>query len=303
MKCLVIGGNGQVGHALLAALAPLGEVLATTRTGQLPDGRACLAADVSDTAALAGLVARVAPDLVINASAYTAVDRAEDEPELAHRINAEAPQALAQACAAAGIGLVHFSTDYVFDGSGQRAYREDDAVAPLGVYGASKWAGEQAVRDSGAAHKIFRLCWVYGPRGGNFLLTMLRLGREREHLRVVADQVGAPTSAHRIAHGVAAALTAQPGLSGTWHLSAEGETSWHGFATAIFEGAVSRGLLAKAPTVEAIPSAEFPTRARRPAYSRLDTARFQRDFGLHIGDWREGLDEALLSLAGPPPAA
>jgi dTDP-4-dehydrorhamnose reductase len=303
MKYLVIGGNGQVGHALLDRLAPLGEVVATTRAGVLPDGRACLAADVADTASLAGLVQRVAPDVVINASAYTAVDRAEDEPDLAHRINADAPRALAAACAAAGVPLVHFSTDYVFDGTGSRPYREDDATAPLGVYGASKWAGEQAVRDSGAAHKIFRLCWVHGPRGANFLLTMLRLARERDHLRVVADQVGAPTSALRIADGVARALAAQPGLSGTWHLSAEGETSWHGFATAIFEGAVQRGLLARAPTVEPITSAEFPTRARRPAYSRLDTARFRRDFGLHIGDWREGLGEVLDTLAsGTKPA-
>ena len=295
----MIGGNGQVGHALLGQLAPLGEVLATTRTGKLPDGRACLAADVADTASLAGLVHLAAADVVVNASAYTAVDRAEDEPELAHLINAEAPRALAAACASAGVPLVHFSTDYVFDGSGTRPWREDDATAPLGVYGASKWAGEQAVRDSGAAHKIFRLCWVYGPRGGNFLLTMLRLARERDHLRVVSDQVGAPTSALRIADGVARALVAQPGLSGTWHLSAEGETSWHGFATAIFQGAVERGLLARAPTAEAITSAQFPTRARRPAYSRLDTARFRRDFGFHVGDWREGLDEALDTLAGP----
>lgn len=298
MKFLVIGGNGQVGHALLDRLAPMGEVVATTRTGRLPDGRACLAADVADTGSLAGLVQRVAADVVINASAYTAVDRAEDEPELAHLINAGAPRALAAACAAAGVPLVHFSTDYVFDGTGTRPYREDDATAPLGVYGASKWAGEQAVRDSGAAHKIFRLCWVHGPRGANFLLTMLRLARERDHLRVVADQVGAPTSALRIADGVARALAAGPGLSGTWHLSAEGETSWHGFATAIFQGAVARGLLAQAPTVEPITTAEFPTKARRPAYSRLDTSRFQRDFGLHIGDWREGLDEVLDTLAG-----
>ena len=227
------------------------------------------------------------------------MDRAEDEPGLAHRINADAPRALAAACAASGVPLVHFSTDYVFDGSGTRPYREDDATAPLGVYGASKWAGEQAVRDSGAAHKIFRLCWVHGPRGGNFLLTMLRLGRERDHLRVVADQIGAPTSALRIASGVARSLAAQPALSGTWHLSAEGETSWHGFATAIFQGAVERGLLARAPSVEAITSAEYPTRARRPAYSRLDTGRFQRDFGFHIGDWREGMAEVLDALAGP----
>ena len=299
MRFLVIGANGQVGHALLAALAPLGDVVASTRLGQLPDGRACLAADVADTASLAGLVHRAAADVVVNASAYTAVDRAEDEPGLAHRINADAPRALAAACAASGVPLVHFSTDYVFDGSGTRPYREDDATAPLGVYGASKWAGEQAVRDSGAAHKIFRLCWVHGPRGGNFLLTMLRLGRERDHLRVVADQVGAPTSALRIASGVARSLAAQPALSGTWHLSAEGETSWHGFATAIFQGAVERGLLARAPSVEAITSAEYPTRARRPAYSRLDTGRFQRDFGFHIGDWREGMAEVLDALAGP----
>jgi dTDP-4-dehydrorhamnose reductase len=298
MKFLVIGGNGQVGHALLRALAPLGDVAASTRSGRLPDGSPCLAADVADTASLAGLVERAAADVVINASAYTAVDRAEDEPALAHRINADAPRALAAACAASGKAMVHFSTDYVFEGSGRRPYREDDATAPLGAYGASKWAGEQAVRESGAAHKIFRLCWVYGPRGGNFLLTMLRLARERDHLRVVADQVGAPTSALRIADGVARALAAQPGLSGTWHLSAEGETSWHGFATAIFAGAVERGLLARAPVVEAITSAQYPTPARRPAYSRLDTARFQRDFGLHIGDWREGLGEVLDTLAG-----
>ncbi len=303
MKYLVVGGNGQVGHALVERLSPMATVVATTRSGLLPDGRACLALDVADTDALARLVARESPDLVFNASAYTAVDRAEDEPALAHRINAEAPGVLARACAAAGVSLVHFSTDYVFDGTGTRPYREDDATAPLGVYGASKWAGEQAVRDSGAAHKVFRLCWVHGPRGGNFLLTMLRVGRERDHLRVVADQVGAPTSARSIADGVARAIAARPELSGTWHLSAEGETSWHGFATAIFQGAVARGLLEKAPTVEAITSAEFPTRAKRPAYSRLDTARFQRDFGFHIGGWREGLDEALDTLAGPTPAA
>lgn len=302
MKFLVIGGNGQVGHALLARLAPLGQVMATTRSGRLPDGSECLAVDVADTASLPGLVAHAAPDVVINASAYTAVDRAEDEPDLAHCINAEAPRALAGACAAAGIAMVHFSTDYVFDGTATRPYRENDPTAPLGVYGASKWAGEQAVRDSGAAHKIFRLCWVHGPRGGNFLLTMLRLGRERDHLRVVADQVGAPTSSLRIADGVARAIAAQPGLTGTWHLSAEGETHWQGFATAIFQGAVERGLLVRAPTVEAITSAEFPTRARRPAYSRLDTASFQRDFGFHIGDWREGLAEVLDALAGAPRA-
>lgn len=297
MKILLLGANGQVGHELRSALAPLGEVVATTRSGQLPDGGACEAADLSEPATLPALVARVAPGLVVNAGAYTAVDRAEDEPELAFRVNAEAPAALAKACADAGIGLVHFSTDYVFDGAQTRPWREDDPTGPLGVYGASKLAGEEAVRASGAAHQIFRLCWVYGPRGHNFLLTMLRLARERGHLRVVDDQRGTPTSARRIAGGVAAALRAAPGPSGTWHLAAEGECSWHGFAAEIFRQAVERGLLPAAPVLEPIASSEFPTRARRPAYSRLDTRAFTRDFGLHLGDWREGLSEALDVLA------
>jgi dTDP-4-dehydrorhamnose reductase len=297
MKILLLGANGQVGHELRSALAPLGEVVATTRSGQLPDGGACEAADLSEPATLPALVARVAPGLVVNAGAYTAVDRAEDEPELAFRVNAEAPAALAKACADAGIGLVHFSTDYVFDGAQTRPWREDDPTGPLGVYGASKLAGEEAVRASGAAHQIFRLCWVYGPRGHNFLLTMLRLARERGHLRVVDDQRGTPTSARRIAGGVAAALRVAPGLSGTWHLAAEGECSWHGFAAEIFRQAVERGLLPAAPVLEPIASSEFPTRARRPAYSRLDTRAFTRDFGLHLGDWREGLSGALDVLA------
>jgi dTDP-4-dehydrorhamnose reductase len=297
VKLLVLGGNGQVGFELLRSLAPIGEVLTTTRSGQLPDGRPCLTADLSDLAALPALVGGAEADIVINATAYTAVDKAESEPELAHRINAAVPAALAAACLAAGSRLVHFSTDYVFNGEGTRPYREDDATAPLGVYGASKWAGEQAVRDSGANHMVFRLCWVYGPRGANFLLTMLRLARERGHLRVVADQIGAPTAAHRIADGVAHALARESRASGTWHLSARGQCSWHDFAAAIFAGAVERGLLASAPGLEAIPGSAYPTPARRPAYSCLDTAKFEREFGLHIGDWREGLDEVLDQLA------
>lgn len=293
----MLGGNGQVGHELLRSLAPIGEVLATTRSGQLPDGRACLAADLADLDSLPALVGGSGADVVVNATAYTAVDKAESEPALAHRINAEAPAALAAACATAGSRFLHFSTDYVFDGGGSRPYREDDATAPLGVYGASKWAGEEAVRASGANHMIFRLCWVYGARGANFLLTMLRLARERGHLRVVADQIGAPTAAHRIADGVAHALATGAGASGTWHLSATGQASWHDFAAAIFAGAVDRGLLASAPELEAIPGTAYPTPARRPAYSRLDTSRLQHDFGLHIGDWREGLDEVLDQLA------
>jgi len=297
MRILLLGANGQVGHALRAPLAARGEVIATTRSGLLPDGTDCRVADLAEPASLAALVSDVAPDWVVNAAAYTAVDRAEDEPGLAMRINAEAPDVLARACAAAGIPLVHLSTDYVFDGSARRPLLESDPVAPLGVYGQSKWQGEQAVRAGGANHRIFRLSWVYAARGGNFLMTMLRLARERGHLRVVADQVGAPTAAHRIAAAIAATLDAAPGVGGTWHLAADGECSWHDFAAAIFEGAVARGLLAAAPALEPITSDQYPTRARRPAYSRLDSSAFTRDFGLHLDDWREGLGEVLDELA------
>ncbi len=296
MRLLLLGGNGQVGFELLRSLAPLGEVVATTRSGQLPDGRACEAADLSDPDSLQALVARIAPDLVVNAGAYTAVDRAEDEPDLAMRVNAGAPGALARACASAGIPIVHFSTDYVFDGAGDRPYREDDATAPLGVYGASKWAGEQAVRESGAAHKIFRLCWVYGPRGANFMLTMLRLARERELLRVVADQRGTPTAARWIADATAQALQARPEASGTWHLAAGGEASWFEFASEIVQQAAARGLVERAPRVEPITTADFPTRARRPAWSVLDTSALAADFGIRLPHWRNGVTLCLESL-------
>lgn len=298
MRILLLGANGQVGDALRAPLAARGEVVATTRSGRLPDDTACLAADFSEPASLAGLVDAVRPDWVVNAAAYTAVDRAEDEPGLAHRINAEAPGVLASACAAAGVPFVHFSTDYVFDGSARRPLVETDPTAPLGAYGLGKWQGEQAVRASGATHRIFRLSWVYAARGSNFLLTMLRLARERGHLRVVADQVGAPTAAHRIAAAIAGTLDAAPVQSGTWHLAADGECSWHEFAAAIFEGAVARGLLSAAPTLEAITSDQYPTKAKRPAYSRLDSSAFARDFGAGLGHWRDGLAEVLDELAG-----
>lgn len=303
MRILLIGANGQLGQALHGALGRLGTVVAATRGGQLPGGGPAERADLAEPGRLPALLGRVAPDLVVNAAAYTAVDRAEDEPALAHRVNAEAPGVLSRACAAAGIGLVHFSTDYVFDGTQHRPWRELDPTGPLNVYGASKLAGEVAVREGGAAHKIFRLCWVYGPAGGNFLLTMLRLARGRDHLRVVDDQHGTPTAAPRIAAAVTEALRLAPGRSGTWHLAAGGECSWHGFAAAIFEGALARGLLDRAPELEAVSTSGYPTRARRPAWSVLDTSAFARDFGLRLGHWREGLDEVLdqLARAGPRP--
>ena len=297
MRLLLLGANGQVGHALRDALAPLGDVICTTRSGRLPDGRACERADFDQPDALPALVQRIAPDVVVNAAAYTAVDRAEEARDAAFRANAEAPGVLADACARRGAVLVHYSTDYVFDGSGTRPWREDDPTTPLGIYGASKLAGEEAVRSSGARHMVFRTAWVYGAHGHNFMRTMLRLGADRNELRVVADQVGTPTPARLIAGTTAQALRADPGASGLWHLTAAGSTSWHGFAEAIFSGAEARGLLAKAPRVLPIPSSDYPTPARRPAYSCLDTDRLQADFGLTLPDWKDALAAVLDEVA------
>lgn len=297
MRLLLLGANGQVGHALRDALAPLGDVVCTTRSGLLPDGVACERADFDQPASLPALVERVAPDIVVNAAAYTAVDRAESERDAAFRANAEAPAVLAGACAARGAQLVHYSTDYVFDGSGTRPYREDDPTAPLGVYGSSKLAGEEAVRVSGARHMVFRTAWVYGAHGHNFMRTMLRLGAERDELRVVADQVGTPTPARLIARATAEALRSRSDVSGVWNLTATGSSSWHGFAEAIFAGATARGLLARAPRVAQITTSEYPTPARRPAYSCLDVGRLQSDFGIALPEWEAALSDTLDEVA------
>lgn len=298
MKLLVVGANGQVGHALRRSLTTLGEVVATARDGLLDDGRACEALDLSDLDAIAPLVGRVRPDAIVNAAAYTAVDRAEDETELAFRINAQAPERLAAVCAQRGVPLVHYSTDYVFDGRGTRPYREDDATAPLGVYGRSKLAGEGAIARSGAEHLILRTAWVYGLYGSNFLRTMLRLGAERDELRVVADQRGCPTPAWLIAEATAAVLRrgiAEPGIR---HLVASGETTWHGFADAIFDEAIAQGLIARRPVVKPIATADYPTRAARPAYSVLDTLRLRAEYGLEVPDWRTALYETFATGTG-----
>lgn len=301
-KILLLGANGQVGQELRRSLAPLGEVVATTRSGELPDGGRCEALDVSELDAIAALIERVGPDVVVNATAHTAVDRAEDEPEAAFRANAEAPARIAQACAARDAALLHYSTDYVFDGSGTRPYREDDATAPLGVYGASKLAGEQAIAASGASHLILRTAWVYATHGANFLRTMLRVGAERDELRVVADQVGSPTPAWLIADVSARILQQGLAESGVRHLVAGGETTWHGFAEAIFERAYAQGLIARKPVVHPIATADYPTRARRPAYSVLDTARLRGEFGLELPDWRAALDRTLSTDSAKSPA-
>lgn len=295
MKVLLLGGNGQVGHELRRALAPLGELVVTTRDGTLPDGTSCESLDLSDPVAIAPLVERVRPDVVVNATAYTAVDRAESEAGLAQRINADAPAELARACAGLDAALVHYSTDYVFDGSATRPYREDDPTAPLGVYGRTKLAGEQAIAGSGARHLILRTAWVYGLYGHNFLRTMLRLAAERDEVRVVADQLGSPTPAWLIAD-ITATLLGSPGRMpfGIRHLVSNGVTSWHGFAAAIFDEAERHGRLARRPRLVAIPTGDYPTPARRPAYSVLATDRLAQDIGSALPTWQEALATTFL---------
>lgn len=289
MRILLLGGNGQVGHELRRSLAPLGEVVVTTRNGTLADGGACEALDLSELDAIAPLVGRIAPDVVVNATAYTAVDRAEDEPELAFRINAEAPGVIAETCAARSTVLVHYSTDYVFDGNGSRPYSENDPTAPLGVYGASKLAGERAIAAAGVRHLILRTAWVYATHGHNFLRTMLRLAADRDELRVVADQRGSPTPAWLIADVTATIVERGMVDSGVRHIVTDGETTWHGFAEAIMDEALARGLIARKPRVVPISTADFPTRAQRPGYSVLDTGRLQQEYALTLPDWRNAL--------------
>jgi dTDP-4-dehydrorhamnose reductase len=293
MKILLLGGSGQVGYELQRSLAPLGELTVTTRTGELPRGGACEVLDLYAPDTFASLVDRVAPDVVVNAAAYTAVDRAEDEPELAFLANAEAPYELARLCAERGACLLHYSTDYVFDGNAITPYREDDPTGPLGVYGASKLEGERCIQASGAKHLILRTAWVYATRGSNFLRTMLRLGAEREELRVVADQHGCPTPAWMIADVTARILQDGVKQSGVRHLVASGETTWHGFADEIFRQAHARGLISRLPRVLPINTCDYPTRAHRPAYSVLDTQLLRNEYQLTLPDWRSALATTL----------
>lgn len=293
MRILLLGGNGQLGRELRRSLAPLGELVVATRDGVDADA----AANFDDPTALAAMVRGSGADVVVNAAAYTAVDKAEADADAAFRVNSEAPGAIARACARIDALLVHYSTDYVFDGSASRPYREDDATAPLGVYGISKLAGEDAIRASGARHAILRTAWVYASHGRNFLLTMLRLANERDELRVVADQVGAPTPAAWIADATADLIRRGVAESGTWHLVTSGQVSWHGFASAIMEDAHALGLLERMPTVVPITTAEFPTPARRPAYSVLDTTRLHDDFGIVPPAWRGELRATLREIA------
>ena len=294
MKLLLLGGNGQVGRELRRSLPALGHVIVATRDGAGTD----LVADFDRSDSLRGLIELVAPDVVVNAVAYTAVDKAEAEAEAAFRVNAGGPATIAQACRTTDALLVHYSTDYMFDGHATRPYREDDPAAPLGIYGASKLAGEDAIRASGARHAILRTAWVYAAQGKNFLLTMLRLASERDELRVVADQFGSPTPAAWIADATAEVIRHGIADSGTWHLTSRGQTNWQAFASAIMEEAHVQGLLKRKPRVVPITTTEYPTPAHRPGYSVLDTARLQRDFGIVPPDWLDGLTRTLRELAG-----
>jgi dTDP-4-dehydrorhamnose reductase len=305
VKILLLGANGQVGFELQRALAPLGDLAAATRSGKLPGNIDGLRADLADADSLARVLQSARWGIVVNAAAYTAVDRAEDEPALAQRINGEALAQIGEWAARNAALVVHYSTDYVFDGESTRPYREDDATASLGVYGRSKLAGEEALRASGCAHLVLRTAWVYGARGGNFLRTMLRLARERDRLTVVDDQRGAPTSSRLIAATTAAVLkqwrdgdaARREGYNGVWHLAADGETTWCGFARAIVARTAAAGLIAREVEVAAIRTADFPTKARRPAYSVLDTSKLRERFGLTMPEWTRGLDAVIGELA------
>ena len=283
MKILLTGGAGQLGRELKRSLAPLGELITCDRR-QL---------DLADPDALRTAVRDAAPTVIVNAAAYTAVDKAETESGLADAINAAAPGLLAEEARRLGARLIHYSTDYVFDGSKASPYREDDATTPLSTYGRSKRQGELAIAASGARHLVLRTSWVFGLHGANFMKTMLRLGRERDELRVVGDQVGAPTWTRHLADATALILAGRSTAEGLYHLAAGGETSWHGYAEAIFAEARATGLLEKSPTVHRITTAEYPLPAPRPANSRLDCARFSADFGLALPDWRTGLADCL----------
>ena len=293
MKLLLLGKNGQVGWELQRSLAPLGEIVALDRS--MSGG------DVSDLSALADVIRGVQPDVIVNASAHTAVDKAESEQSLALRLNAEAPEVMAQEAKRLGALLVHYSTDYVFDGSGSAARKEGEVTGPLSVYGATKLEGESRIAATGCRHLIFRTSWVYAARGGNFAKTMLRLAQEREKLSVINDQWGAPTGADLIADVTAHAVRHVAGREeelGLYHLVASGETTWHAYAShVIAQTKQLRPELAwKVEEVAAVPTTAFPTPAKRPLNSRLDTRKLQDTMQLHLPQWQQGVDRMLQEI-------
>ena len=296
MNILLLGKNGQVGWELQRSLAPLGQLIALDRHGA--NG---LCGDLGDLPGIAATVRATQPQVIVNAAAYTAVDKAESERDLAQRLNAEAPAVLAREAAACGALLLHYSTDYVFDGSGDQPWREDDATGPLSVYGDTKHQGEQAIVGSGCAHLILRTSWVYAARGGNFAKTMLRLAQERERLTVIDDQWGAPTGAELIANVSAHAIVQtrqQPDKAGIYHLAAAGHTTWFAYAKHVLAQArqAQPAIKIKATEVASITTADYPTPARRPLNSRLDTRKLQSTFGLTLPTWQHGVNRMLTEI-------
>lgn len=294
MKILLLGKNGQVGWELQRSLSPLGELISLDRHGE--DG---LCGDLSDLVGLRATLRRVRPDIIVNAAAYTAVDKAEVETELADCVNAQACQVMAEEAAALDAWLIHYSTDYVFNGEGSTPWAETDAVAPLNRYGVSKAVGEQVIIDSGCKHLIFRTSWCYGARGSNFAKTMMRLARERDTLSVIADQIGSPTGADLIADVTTLAIRRvlqAPELAGVYHLAAGGEVSWHGYASFVIDFARSHGEAIAVTTINTIETSAYPTPARRPLNSRLNTHKLCRAFSLHLPDWQSGVTRMLREI-------
>ena len=292
MKILLLGKNGQVGWELQRSLAPLGEVLALDRRSTSHCG------DMTNLEGLAETVRVFRPDVVVNAAADTAVDKAETDQQTADLVNALAPEVLARSCEAIGADLVHFSTDYVFDGSGQKPWVESDATGPVNVYGHSKLAGEQGIAKQGAKHVIFRTSWVYGTQGGNFAKTMLRLAQEREKMAVINDQFGAPTGAALLADITALSLQQAQPLSGIYHLAAAGETTWHAYAEYVLQTAklLKPDLHYTAKEVAAVPTSAFPTPAARPLNSRLDCSKLENALQLKLPAWQTGVDAMLSKI-------
>lgn len=286
-KILILGKNGQIGWELQRCLSTLGHIVAVDRTE----------ADLAEPANLVKLIRHVKPSIIVNAAAYTAVDQAEKEKELSHQINGESPGILAEEAKKLGSILVHYSTDYVFNGQAKTAYTEEDPTDPINAYGASKLAGEQAVRAIGGKYLIFRTSWIYASRGKNFLLTMLKLAKERSHLKIVQDQLGAPTWARLVAQATAQALFHPDDKWGTYHLTATGQTTWFQFAQQIFSTYARQNHNFSIPTVTGISTREYPTPARRPAFSVLDNRKFQRTFNLTLPSWGSMLELCIDELA------
>jgi dTDP-4-dehydrorhamnose reductase len=297
VKILLFGKDGQVGWELQRSLATLGDVVALDADSPLP-----LSGNFTDPVSLVRTVRAVAPDIIVNAAAHTAVDKAEVEPELVRTINATAPGILAREAALSGAWLMHYSTDYVFDGSGSTPWVEDSPTGPINVYGRTKLEGEQLIRSSGCSHLIFRTSWVYAARGGNFVRTILRLARERDSLKVIDDQVGAPTGAELLADLTAHALRLamrNPELAGIYHAVPTGETSWYGYARHVvdFARAAGRDIRVTADAIEPVPTSAFPTAAKRPANSRMRTDKLRSAFGVALPSWQSGVDRMLAELA------